>query len=179
MPSITHWQAHDGAEAKAKRLGLIRLLDEVKSVVSDFELLVEERRDANGAGTLRQILDSRFESRQGWTKTVTGNVDWTKCYQVNGTAVCVGVEVQVSGRSDLVAVDLIHLKNNLTEGIIDVGVLIVPDDALSVFLTDRTPRYSEVERHLRMVKAEDIPLFVLAFLHDGAGPPLTKQTTRH
>ena len=98
--------------------------------------------------------------------------------RLNGTSVCVGVEVQVSGRSDLVAVDLLHLKKNLVEGTIDLGVLIVPDDSLSHHLTDRTPNYTEALRHLHMADADRIPLILIAFEQDGFGPALAKQTKR-
>ena len=66
--------------------------------MTGFQLLVEERRDANGGAFVRKLLDDRFDQTGGWSKKVTGDVDWTKCQIVNGTRVCVGVELQISGR---------------------------------------------------------------------------------
>ena len=63
---------------------------------------------------------------------------------VNGTTVCVGVEVQVSARSDLLVVDMIHLTAAFREGRLDAGVVIVPSDKLSRYLTDR---FSDAKKH--------------------------------
>jgi hypothetical protein len=49
----------------------------------------------------------------GWAKKVTGGIDWLKCHTVNGTRVCIGLEVQVSARSDLLVVDMIHLTTHI------------------------------------------------------------------
>lgn len=92
----------DGAHERIDRLGLGPLLAEVRAVLTGFQLLVEERRDANGGAFVRKLLDDRFDQTGGWSKKVTGDVDWTKCQIVNGTRVCVGVELQISGRSDLI-----------------------------------------------------------------------------
>ena len=144
----------------------------------DFRLEVAQTRDGNGAAAVRRLIDQGFEGRAGWRKSVSGDIDWVKCSQHNGSSVCIGVEVQVSGRSDLVAVDLLHLRKSLIEGTIDVGVLIVPDDSLSYFLTDRTPNYTEALRHLHMADADRIPLVLIAFEHDGFGEALVKQSKR-
>src|SRR5438045_765518 len=113
---------YDGAKAKITRLGLSPLIEEVRNIIESIPLLVKEQRDANGGAAVRRLIDERFESREGWKKTITGDVDWRKCKIINGTQVCVGVEVQVSGRSDLVAVDLIHLSNAIVNGDIDIGI---------------------------------------------------------
>ena len=63
-------------------------------------------------------------------------MDWTKSQAVNCRPrhICIGVEIQVSGRSDLLSVDFIHLRNQLLQGEIDLAVLIVPGDKLGYYL---------------------------------------------
>lgn len=131
---------YGGALQKIERLGLAPLFEEVKEILTGFTLLVKEEKDANGGKTLREIMDKRFAARGDWSQKVTGDVDWTKCRTVNGSKVCMGVEVQLSGRSDLVTIDLIHLRRGFTSGLIDVGLLVVPNDRLGYFLTDRVAR---------------------------------------
>ncbi len=137
-----------------------------------------EARDANGGAAVRKLIDKRFEAVGGWTKKQTGDVDWSKCLTVNGTRVCVGVEIQFSARSDLVVIDVIHLRKALTEGKIDIAVLVVPSDRLGVFLTDRGPKMADARRHIREARADDLPMLVIALEHDGPGPPLAKQPKR-
>lgn len=88
------------------------------------------------------------------------------------------VEVQVSARSDLLVVDMIHLTAAFRDGRLDVGVLIVPSDKLSRFLTDRGPCISDAKKHARVARLEDSPLILFAIEHDGAGPALNKQPKR-
>lgn len=124
MPKIVEEKAYNGSTERITRLGLTPLLGELREIVIDFQLLVKEARDANGGATLRRIIDARFQEVGGWTNRQTGATDWTKCHVVNGTRVCLGVEIQMSGRSDLIVVDVIHLRKALTAGEIDVGVLL-------------------------------------------------------
>src|SRR6266540_6918437 len=100
MPFIAETAEYDGVVARIDRLGLSALIDEVKDILTGFSLLVEERKDANGGKAVRQMLDDRFKERSGWAKKQSGDIDWEKCYTINGTRLCVGVEIQVSGRSD-------------------------------------------------------------------------------
>jgi hypothetical protein len=88
------------------------------------------------------------------------------------------VEIQFSARSDLVVVDLIHLRKSIVEGMIDVGILVVPDDQLAVFLTDRGPNLAAALRHVVEAKVDDLPLIVIALRHDGPGPALAKQAKK-
>lgn len=176
MPKITHEEYFDGAEQIIKRLGFEDLLAEVRTILTDFELLIEERKDANGSGTLRKQLDERFKTVDGWVQKKTGGVDWMKQQAINGRPrhICIGVEVQVSGRSDLIAVDLIHLRTQLLQGAIDLAVLVVPSDALGYCLTDRVAKLSEATRHIHAGRFEDMPFILLAIEHDGVGPALKK-----
>lgn len=163
---------------RIKRLSLSSLLDQVRSLLTGFTLLVKEGRDANSGAAVRGMIDEQFERAGGWVKKQTGGVDWTKCLVIDGANVCVGVEVQFSARSDLVVVDLIHLRQLIVEGKIDVGILVVPDDQLGVFLTDRGPNLANALKHVVEARVEDLPLVVVALGHDGAGPPLAKQPKR-
>lgn len=149
----------------------------MRHIVTDFELLIEERKDANGTAGLRDIIDGRFRSAGGWTQKKSGGVDWIKRQAINGRPrhICIGVEVQVSGRSDMMAVDLLHLRVQLLQGAIDMAVLVVPSDKMAYFLTDRVAKLSEARRHIASIHAEEMPLVLIAIEHDGPGPRLKKQ----
>lgn len=142
-----------------------------------MNFLIEERKDANGTAGLREIIDDRFRTAGGWVQKKSGGVDWIKRQAINGRPrhICIGVEVQVSGRSDVMSVDLIHLRSELLQGQIDVAVLIVPSDRLGYFLTDRVAKLSEAKRHIEMARADDMPFVLIAIEHDGPGPALKKQ----
>ena len=131
------------------------------------------RSYANGTKGLRQTIDAGFARSGGWAKKPVGGVDWSKS---TARGASVGVEVQVSGRSDMVTVDILHLSAELLAGRIDVAVIIVPDDGLSRFLTDRTPNLRTAIRHIS-ARASDLPFRVLAFHHDGVRPALDKMAT--
>lgn len=178
MPRIVEEQPYDGVRERIDRLGLEPLVRELRDILQGFELRVKEERDANGGAAVRRLIDERFGRVSEWIKKQTGDVDWTKCLIVNGTRVCVGVEIQFSARSDLVVVDLIHLRKALTDGKIDVAVLVVPSDRLGVFLTDRGPKMADAKRHVREARADDLPLLLVAVEHDGPGAALAKQAKR-
>lgn len=178
MPRIVEETYYDGAAERVERLGLAGLIAEVKEIVTGFQLLVREETDSNGGAAVRKFLDTRFEERGGWTKKSSGDIDWTKCREINGTRLCVGIEVQVSARSDLLVVDMIHLANAFRDGRLDVGVVIVPSDRLSRFLTDRGPCFSDAKKHAKAARLEDSPLILFAIEHDGPGEALPKQLKR-
>jgi hypothetical protein len=178
LPRIDEEKAYDGAQQKIERLGLNPLLDEIRRIITGFQLLVKEETDANGGAAVRKLLDYQFECIGNWVAAKAGEIDWIKCQVVNGTKVCVGVEIQFSARSDLIVVDIIHLRKALTEGRIDVGILIEPNNRLGKFLTDRGPSMSAAKRHILEARAEDLPLIIIALEHDGPGPPLAKQVKR-
>ena len=173
MPRITARQSYNGFERKISRLGLGSLLAEVEDAVTWFDLLIEESRHANGTKWIREQIDARFATIGGWQKIASGGVDWTKMNREGST---LGVEVQVSGRSDLLAVDVLHLRENIVAGQLDAGVIVVPDDTLSPFLTDRTPNLRTAIRHVES-RAQDMAVQIIAFQHDGTGLPIPKATT--
>ena len=178
MPEITEERYYNGAQSRVERLGLQPLWDEITKAVSGFDLRVREERNANGAAALREMIDLRINELGGWESRQTGGVDWTKCLIVNGTEVCMGVEIQMSGRSDLLVVDVAHLREEITAGNIDVGAIVVPSDGLGYYLTDRAPRFSDAIVAVERARAEDMPLAILAIHHDGPGDALPKKRTR-
>jgi hypothetical protein len=103
VPKITEEHYYDGARERITRLGLEPLIQELRAALRSFRLLVKEKRNSNGGAAVRRLLDQRFE--QSWTKAKSGEIDWTQCHTVNGTRVCIGVEIQVSARSDLLVID--------------------------------------------------------------------------
>jgi hypothetical protein len=111
-------------------------------------------------------------------KQQSGAVDWTKCRVIDGNSLCIGVEIQVSARSDLLIIDIAHLRRALTGGLIDVGFLVVPSDKLAPFLTDRGPRLADARRMVREARVEDLPIVLVAIEHDGPGPRLAKRAKR-
>lgn len=110
MGKINAVIAYDGASKKIDRLGLQPLVDEVQELLrSTSILLLEKKRDGsksfNGAAAIRELLDATFLTANGWEPKKSGDIDWSKCKTVNGTRVCVGVEIQVSARSELLYKD--------------------------------------------------------------------------
>ncbi|MGH7636250.1 MAG: hypothetical protein ACREOK_01260 [Gemmatimonadaceae bacterium] len=177
MPGLEE-VAYDGFVEKVKRLGLEPLLNEARGILRDFELRVLEKKDANGGAALREIIDARFHAALGWTKIQTGGIDWTKCHRANGTEVCLGIEIQVSARSDMLVIDIQHLREALTEGKIDAAVLVVPSDTLGSYLTDRAPCLKDAKRHMEVARATDLPFVLFGLAHDGPGEALPKRYRR-
>ena len=172
MPKITTRRDYNGFSLITERHELDGLVEEALGALQ-FRLLVKEEKHANGTRGLRKRIDSMFDQAGGWTKVASGGIDWTKS---NASGAKVGVEVQVSARSDLLAVDVMHLQDSLAKGVIDVGIIIVPDDVLSPFLTDRTPNLRTAIKHVEQW-ASDRPVLIVAFRHDGEGDALPKMRT--
>jgi hypothetical protein len=178
MPRVVERKSYNGADERIGRLGLSPLWQELEGILTDFKLNVKEERDANGGAHIREEIDRRFDSAGGWRKTQAGGVDWVKCMDRNGTRVCLAVEVQFSGRSDMLIVDVTHLRSEIESGSVDVGVIVVPSNKLGVYLTDRAAKFSDATRAIERAKATDLPLVVMGLEHDGAGSPLPKKRTR-
>ena len=176
MPRIVEEHPYNGANERIQRLGLTPILEELREKLSGFSLRVQEKRDANGGAAVRRLIDERFP--KAWKNVATGDIDWTRSLTLNGTRVCIGVEIQMSARSDLLVVDVIHLRSAIEKGDIDVGVLVVPSDRLGVFLTDRGPRMADAKKHVRAARADDLPILLIAIEHDDPGPALAKQVKR-
>ena len=177
MPKIVQEVAFDGAQTKIQRLGLEGLVDEIRAILSGFQLLIEEKKHANSGKEVRKCIDGEFARVGGWQNTVSGDIDWVKCKSVNGTKVCVGVEVQVSIRSDLITRDIVHFQKQLRQGAVDLCVLILPSDRMARYLPDRAPHFSAGLRIVEEMRADDLPMLLIAIEHDGAGAFLQKATT--
>ena len=183
MPWITAVVPYNAVLEKVERLALFRILDEVGQILTGFSLTVLEERNKNGGKAVREMLDICFLER-GWIpeEEGMGDIDWIKRIAIDGVTIAVGVELQVSGRGGGSHLsDIIHLRAGLTEagdGRIDIGLLVVPTDRLAVYLTDRVEGITKVKGYLKSMKAEDLPLLVLALEHDGPGPALPKQQKR-
>lgn len=172
---------YDGARERVCRLGLADLLLELQDILLSVDVRLQEEKEANGAAVLRKLIDAEFEARGGWEKTGAGGIDWVKKLRYNQTIlVRLGVELQVSARSDMLIRDVIHLRNSIDKGLIDVGVVIVPDDRLQTFLPDRTPAFRDAIRYIEgeFREAMDYPFVVIAIEHDGPGEPLPKQARK-
>lgn len=157
------------------RLGLGPLVAEIERMLRDHVALVTEEKQANGAAELRQQLDDLFESE--WTQAKVGDIDWFRCKKIDGTQVCVGVEIQISGRSEMLYKDVLHLRRRIERGDIDLGVIIVPSDGLQRFLPDRTPSSSYAVKVIREQDADRLPIVLIEIEHDGPGPKLAKRKT--
>jgi len=177
MAKINAIFPYNGAAMKAERLGLQPIVQEVQDLISAAEIRVFEQRQENGAAAVRQLLDDAFARTGTWEKKTTGDIDWRKCKIVNGTSVCVGLEIQVSARSELLYKDILHLRTRIAGGDIDLGIIVVPSDRLQSFLPDRTPSISYAKRVVAEADADRLPIILMEIEHDGPGPRLGKKRT--
>ena len=171
---------YDGAREKVCRLGLADLFLELQQILFETRIEVAEEREANGAARIREAIDWRFTQGKDWVKTASGGVDWVKRIRYNSTFIArLGIEIQVSSRSDLLIRDIVHLRNSLQAGEIDVGVIVVPDDRLQTFLTDRTPSFRDAIRYIEeeFKEAMTFAIVVIALEHDAVGAALPKKKT--
>jgi len=142
---------------------------------------VLKKKQANGAGRVRELIDEKFKQYEDWVQSKSGDIDWVKRFRYNQTIVSrIGVEIQVSGRSDLLARDIVHIRNNLQDSHIDIGVIVVPADQFEYFLTDRVANFSYAVRYVEeeLREAQSYPIILLAIEHDGfSDEPLPKKKT--
>jgi hypothetical protein len=177
---ITTIRFYDGAKERISRLGLSMLFLEVQQIIFETKVDILEEHESNGAAVIRERLDAAFKSKGEWTLSKSGDIDWIKRIRYNSTVLArMGVEIQVSSRSDQLTRDLVHLRNSLREGKIDAGVVIVPSDRFQSFLTDRTPSLKDAIRIFEdeFKEAQEYPITVIAIEHDGVGDALPKKKT--
>lgn len=178
---ITSIRFYNGSLEKVTRLGMAGILFELLCALIETRIMLKEEKDANSGKAIRVAIDEALTKKSGWKKTVSGDLDWTKDRESNhATKVRIGLEVQVSARSDLVIRDLMHIRNNMTRGSIDVVVLVVPSDYMSRFLPDRAPTLSETLKYIdeEFKEIQQFPLVLISVEHDGAGDALPKQKRR-
>lgn len=179
---ITHMRFYDGAKDKICRLGISRLFLELQQILLDTHVTLLEEKQANSAAAIRELIDESFDRAGDWTETKAGGIDRIKRLKFNETIVSrMGVEVQVSARSDLLIRDMVHIRNSLQEGHIDVGILVVPSDHLHYFLPDRTPSLRDAVRYVEeeFKEAAGFPIVIVAIEHDGPGEALPKKTRKN
>ena len=167
---ISKIRYYGGSREKICRLGLAHLFLELLEILVSTEIRVLKAKQANGAGRVRELIDERFRNYQDWVQSKSGDVDWVKRLRYNQTIVSrLGVEIQVSGRSDLLARDIVHIRNNLQDSHIDAGVIVVPSDDFEFFLTDRVANFSYAVRYVEeeLREAKNYPIVLLAVEHDG------------
>lgn len=178
---ISKIKFYGGSRDKICRLGLAHIFLELQEILIDTEVNVLDKKQANGAGLVRELIDAQFGKYEDWIQSKSGDIDWVKRFRYNQTIVSrIGVEIQVSGRSDLLARDIVHIRNNLQDSNIDAGVIVVPSDDFEFRLTDRVANYSYairyVEKELR--EAQSYPIIIIAVEHDGfAETALPKKRT--
>lgn len=178
---ISNMKFYGGSREKVCRLGLAQLFLELQDIIFSAEVKVLNEKQANSAGCVREIIDARFIAYQEWKHSASGGIDWVKRFRYNDTILSrLGVEVQVSGRSDLLARDIVHIRNSLHDSHIDVGVIVVPSDALEFFLTDRVANFSYAVRYVEqeLREAQSYPIILIGVEHDGfSGEALPKKLT--
>ena len=175
---ITEIRYYDGAREKITRLGLANLFLEIQEIIFQTKVLLLEEKDANGGAILRKLIDKTFYRFGNWEKTVSGGIDWKKKVRYNRSFIAqIGVEVQVSARSDLLIRDIVHLRNSVQNGEIEVGIIIVPSDKLQFYLPDRTPSLRDAIKYIEeeFKEAMNFPIAIIAIEHDGPGEKLEKQ----
>jgi len=163
------------------RLGLAHIFLELQEILIATQVLVLDEKQANSAGVVRERIDAKFGEYPEWELNKSGDIDWMKRFRYNQTIVSrIGVEIQVSGRSDLLARDIVHIRNNLQDSHIDVGVIVVPSDEFEFRLTDRVANYSYAIRYVEeeLREAQAYPIIMIAGEHDGFDDqPLPKKRT--
>jgi hypothetical protein len=177
---ITAIRYYGGARDKVCRLALADLFLELQQILLDTKIELIEQSQANSAGVIREQIDKGFEKAADWVKTAAGGIDWVKRLKYNQTLVVkMGVEIQVSARSDLLIRDIVHLRNHLQESKIDIGARHYDHDRLHIFLPDRTPSLRDALRYIEQEfkEATTFPIIVLAVEHDGIGKVLPKKKT--
>ncbi len=178
---IARIKYYGGAREKVCRLGLSHLFLELQEILMSTEVRVFPEKQKNGAGAIRELIDASFKAFSEWDQSKSGDIDWIKRMRYNQTIVSrMGVEIQVSGRSDLLARDIVHIRNGLQDSYIDIGVIVVPSDDFEYYLTDRVANFSYavryVEKELR--EAQTYPIIIIAIEHDGtSSTPIEKKRT--
>jgi hypothetical protein len=180
--TISDIKYYDGARDKICRLGLTESFLEIEEALLETNISLEETRKANDSGVVRGALDAALGKNEGWTQIKAGGIDWCKHRRYNVNFISkVGVEIQVSARSDLLIRDVVHLRNSLQNAEIDVGVIVVPSNRMQKFLPDRTPSFRDAVRYIEQEfkEATTFPIVVIAVEHDAAGVALVKRKRKN
>lgn len=161
---------YSGAKQKICRLGLSALFLELQDIILNTDIRIKKEQHANSGAVVREGIDSGFKSIGGWDQTTSGDIDWIKRIRYNDSILArLGVEIQVSGRSELMIKDILHIRKSIQAGDIDAGVLVVPDDEFAYYLTDRVPCFSYALQFSEDIakEAQDYPIVLMGIEHDG------------
>lgn len=113
---------YGGSREKVCRLGLAHIFLELQEILISTEIRILDKRKANGAAVVREKIDASFGEFPDWVQSKSGDIDWVKRLRFNQTIVTrMGVEIQVSGRSNALSTDMVHIRNSLQDSIIDVA----------------------------------------------------------
>ena len=159
---------------------MAQLFLELQQVLLNASIEIDPVKFGNGAAEVRAAIDAQFKLGTDWVNTASGGVDWVKRARYNQTIlVRLGVEIQVSSRSDLLIRDVVHLRNSLQKSVIDVGIIVVPSDHFQQFLPDRTPCLRDAIRYIEeeFKEAMTYPIAVIAIEYDRVGAALPKRRT--
>jgi hypothetical protein len=171
---ITQQLAYDGLERRIQRLHLVPVVEEVRQLLKNLRVVLDEWPNSNSDGMLRELITSEFRKGVGWFKQAGRRADWWKSVKIGDARACIGATIRVSGRSDLIVADLHRLCCVIRAGRVDAGVVIVPSDRLASFLRGGRPKLSETLTAIEYSDSHGIPLLVVAVEHDGTGPPLRR-----
>jgi hypothetical protein len=175
---ITEIKYYNGSREKICKLGLADLFLELQELLLNTQVFLLEEKDSNGGAEVRKVIDQSFESFENWEKITSGGVDWSKNIRYNRTFIAkIGVEVQVSARSDLLIRDIVHLRNSIQKGEIEVGIIVVPSIKMQIYLPDRTPSIKDARKYIEeeFTEAMTYPIILIAIEHDGPGYAIKKQ----
>lgn len=75
---ISQIKFYGGSREKVCRLGLSHIFLELLEILISTNIHVREKKQANGAGRVRELIDERFGDYQDWVQSKSGNVDWIK-----------------------------------------------------------------------------------------------------
>jgi len=172
---------YGGSREKVCRLGLAHIFLELQEILISADVRILQKKQANSAGHVRELIDKQFSLCDDWVQSKSGDIDWIKRFRYNQSIVSrIGVEIQISGRSDMLARDIVHIRNNLQDSRIDVGIIVVPADEFEFFLTDRVANFSYAVRYVEeeLREAQSYPIILMAVEHDGfSDKPLPKKIT--
>ena len=63
------------------RLGLAHIFLELQEILISTDVRVLEKKQANGAGRVRELIDEQFGHREDWVQSKSGDIDWIKRFR--------------------------------------------------------------------------------------------------
>jgi hypothetical protein len=145
-----------GASRKLRRLQLEEVWDDLKAILSRLE-----RSDGRmTAAQMRRALNLRFTESKGWVKS-RGRLDWLWCAEAGESGPALGVESRFSGPPDLLLINIARLRDQVVQGGIDIGVLVVASDSSATTLESGWLSHSHALRAAQRIRADYSPIVVL------------------